>query len=106
MSWARSLVVAMSIAVCVCACGPSEGESISRRIYDAQSPLVVKVAYRPANLLDPEQVDVYVRSGTTEAEASDLWCRVVVPAAGKDMVIVALWNETGTQMMAVDAECH
>ena len=105
MASARLLLVGLVILICACACSPSEGEDLARRIQDVHSPLVVKVVVRPANLLDPETVDVYLRSGTTEAEAVSFWCTVIDPHGEGTNVPVALWNQTGTAMLASDPTC-
>jgi hypothetical protein len=66
------------------------------------------VIYEPANFLDPPQVIVYLRWGVTEAQAEDLWCRVVVPAGGSAIEGdrgVTLWNDLGTMEMATGTAC-
>jgi hypothetical protein len=91
----RRVPLVLLVALCAAACGPSAGEQIAGRIRDAQSSQIVNVTYMPANQLDPEEVQVTLRSGTTPLQANEVWCQVVVPARGDSKVIVSLWNEAG-----------
>jgi ABC-type Fe3+-hydroxamate transport system substrate-binding protein len=101
--------VALVMAVAMLgACASPPGEQIATRIRAAGSLIVREVIYRPANVLDPPEVIVYLRSGTTEAQARDLWCAVVVPSGGSPFegdTGVTLWNDSGTTLMAQDVTC-
>ena len=95
-------------AVVLASCASPVGEQVATRIRAAGSPIVREVIYQPENYLDPEGLEVFLRPGTTEAQAKDLWCTVVVPAGGSAFegeTGVTLWNDAGTEMMAQDVTC-
>lgn len=99
----RRLLALSLVAAVAAACSPS-GEEIAQRIRDAHSPLIESVNYRPQNILDPQEIDVLLKPGTTEAQADALWCEIVVPAGGD--IPVVLWADSGIgDMMATNAIC-
>jgi hypothetical protein len=82
---------------------------VATRIRAAQSDLVLKVNYRPEDFIDPAVVDVYLRPGTTKAQALEVWCGVVLPAGGEDLEgggkAVSLWDAGGNTFMTPEADC-
>jgi hypothetical protein len=103
---ARLVAVAASMLVAT-ACQADEQGLVADRIRSSGSVLIDEVIYRSANLLDPSEVIVYLRRGTTQDEASAFWCEVVVPAGGSNDAgaPVTLWDETGSTMLTTDVEC-
>lgn len=90
------------------ACAPSPGEAVAARIRASNAPAIGKVVFRPTSGIDPEETDVWLAPGTSEADADRLWCDVIVPAGGShggDNVVV-VWNATGTSLMAKDPSCQ
>jgi hypothetical protein len=106
--WGRLLVAGVLVTVATGACSPSPGQAVAERIRAAGSPLVGKVVFRPADLLDPTETDVWLKPGVSEADAELLWCQVVVPAGGAEAgdIGVVIWNDAGTQMMATSVICR
>ena len=88
--------------------GSRAGESVAERIRGAGSTLVREVVFRPQDLPDPPEVNVWLKAGASESDAVRLWCDVIIPAggtAGGDTAVV-VWNDPGTSMMAVNATCQ
>lgn len=88
--------------------GSRAGETVAERIRGVGSPLVREVVFRPQNLPDPPEVNVWLKPGVSESDADDLWCDVIVPAGGTadgDTAVV-IWNDSGTAIMAADATCQ
>jgi hypothetical protein len=83
------------------ACGPTHGEQVAQRIEDARAGWIAKVVYVPRNRLDREEVDVYMSPGAKEREAEALWCHVVVPADGEDVVVI--FDAGGQEMSAASS---
>jgi hypothetical protein len=103
----RTMVVALVLGT-LGACAVAPGEQVANRIRAAQSQIVREVIYRPANALDPAEIVVYLRPGTSEAEARRFWCDTVVPAGGSESegeTGVSIWNDAGSAMMALDVSC-
>jgi hypothetical protein len=89
-------------------CAPAAGEVIAARIHAAQSPIVREVDYQPANMLDPAEVDVWLRPEATEAQANTLWCDVIVLAGGQPYEGdrgVAVFYSTGTMYVSLNPVC-
>jgi hypothetical protein len=88
------VVLGMSSTLLTGCAGP--GQSIADRIRAANSPIVREVVLSPANFWEGsgDAVYVYLKEEATEAEALDLWCRVVLPAGAKDLPTgaVGLWK--------------
>jgi len=104
---ARVMLVALVLGT-LGACAAAPGEQVANRIRAAQSQFVRDVIYRPANALDPAEVIVYLRPGTTEAEARLFWCDIVVPPGGSEFegeTGVSIWNDAGSAMMALEVSC-
>jgi hypothetical protein len=99
----RSGVLLLLVTAVVGGCQSDPAAAVATRIRAAGSPVVRDVVLRSANYLDPAGVDVWLRAGATEAEADALWCDVIEPTGGSNLV--AVWNDMGTEMMAVNAEC-
>jgi hypothetical protein len=102
------VLIAGVAAGCGVVAGQTPAEKVATRIRDAASPLVSKVVYRPATFLDEPRVDVSLRPGATESQAEALWCEIVVPAGGNqdpEETGTVVWNDSGTEMMALDAVC-
>jgi hypothetical protein len=97
-----------TLLVLVSACGADPGAQVAERIQNVDSPLVVSVEYRSANVLDDPVVIVILREGTTETEAEAFWCNVVVPAGGTadgGPSTVSLYSFDGAEALAVDVAC-
>ena len=88
-----------------CACAPSPGQAVAQRIRESNSPAIATVVFRPENMLDPEEVDVWLAPGVSGAVADRLWCDVIAPAGGSQELVVVR-NATGTSMMATDPPCQ
>lgn len=105
----RAKVIALpAVGLIVLACTASPSEALATRLREAGSPLVGQVVYRPANFLDPAEVDVWLKLGTTADQANELWCQVIEPAGGSHVegdTGVVVWNYAGTEIMAADVEC-
>ena len=89
-------------------CSPAPGQQVAERIRASGSSLVLDVRYRTENILDPAEVLVFLRPGTTEQEAEAFWCEIVVPVGGtheEGPTGVTLWNSNGTQALAADSTC-
>jgi hypothetical protein len=91
-------------SVVAAGCAPAPEEAIAAKIEAANSPLVREVDYQPANMLDPAEIDVWLRSDATEAQANAFWCDVVLPAGGQ-LQDVALWDSTGATYVSVHTGC-
>ncbi len=91
----------------VCSCAPSPGEAVAASIRQSNSPAIGKVVFRAQNMLDPEEIDVWLAPGVSEAEAERLWCEVIVPRGGSQYGehVVVVWNATGMDMMATNPTC-
>ena len=103
----RAMLLALVLGT-LGACTAAPGEQVANRIRAAQSQIVRDVIYRPANALDPAEVIVYLRSGSTEADARLFWCNIVVPAGGSEFegeTGVSIWNDAGSALMALDVSC-
>lgn len=73
-----------------------QAKDVAERIRGSGSEVVDSVIYNRENWLDPASVDVYLRAGTTDEQASNFWCTVVVPAGGtEDFVFLSYRDETG-----------
>ena len=84
------------------------GRALASRLEAAGSPIVRDVIFRPATMIDPPEVDVWLRPGVSEAQAVALWCQTIAPAGGSPFegdLGVVVWNDAGTQMMAVNPQC-
>jgi hypothetical protein len=95
------------IAGAACSCASPAGEAVAASIRQSNAPAIGKVVFRAQNMLDPEEIDVWLAPGVSEADAERLWCEVIVPAGGSqegDHVVV-VWNDTGTAMMATNPTC-
>jgi hypothetical protein len=107
--WIVRVFLVGSIALTGMACSPEPGAQVAERIRASGSTLVYKVDYRPRNILDQPLVHVFLRDGTTLAEADRFWCEVVEPAGGSHFydegTAVAILNESGTLEMAIDTTC-
>jgi hypothetical protein len=96
-----------------CSFRPAEGgpsQAVADAIRASGSNLIDNVYYEPANILDPSVIRVYLKTGTTDAEADALWCAVVIPAAGSadaaELSRVSLSNNSGTDSLGSAApEC-
>jgi len=82
----RTAVLVVTLALLLTGCvGPGQG--VADAIRAAHSPIVQEVLFYPANAFGRhEEIEVYVVDGTTEAQALDLWCSVIVPAGAGKMV--------------------
>jgi hypothetical protein len=91
----------------VSSCAPSPGEALAASIRQSNSPAIGKVVFRAQNMLDPEEIDVWLAPGVSEAEAERLWCEVIVPRGGSQYGdhVVVVWNDTGMDMMATNPTC-
>jgi hypothetical protein len=92
--------------VAVLACGgttPDPG-AVARTIGQANAPVIQEVRFRPRNFLDPPEVWVLLVPGSTESDATRLWCEVVVPAGGSHDD-VEIYSHDGTAVLALDATC-
>lgn len=107
-------VAAVAVAVLwVTACSANRfdsrvGEQLAADIRAANSPIVRDVVYRSATMIDPPEVDVWLRPGATEEQAVSLWCEVIAPAGGSAFEGergVVVWDDAGTEMMAVNPDC-
>lgn len=101
-------LLALLVGLLAAGCAPAPGEQIANRIRAAGSPVVREVIFRPANLLDPASIDVWLIPGAPEAQAEAVWCEVIAPAGGSaydEGGGVAVWNDSGTELMAVDPVC-
>lgn len=86
----------------------SPGEAVAARIRASNAPEIGRVVFRAKNYIDPEETDVWLVPGATEADADRVWCDVIVPAGGSqggDNVVV-VWNATGTSLMAIGPACQ
>ena|ERR1700690_3196693 len=98
----KRVVLALVAGLVATGCASTAGEQVASRIRAANSPVVREVVWRPANFLDPPEVDVWLIPGATESQAEILWCQVIVPAGGspyQNDTGVAVWNDAGTEMM-------
>ncbi len=115
--------VLISLAGCVPIFGTAEGgpsQSVADAIRGSGSDLIDHVDYISANFLDPARVNVYLKPGSTEAQADAFWCSVVIAAAGAGKATatgstlqmnglrpiradaaagVSLWNRDGTDTL-------
>jgi hypothetical protein len=103
------LVAIVLLAALAGGCGivgaGTPAEQVAVRIRAADSALVGRVVFRPANMFDDPRIDVWLRPGATESQAEALWCDIVVPAGGSSSNAetgTVIWNDSGTQMMAND----
>jgi hypothetical protein len=102
------LFVAMSLLMPKSPWSNDPGRALAMRLQAANSPLVREIVFRPQTFIDPPEVDVWLRPGATEAQASALWCEVIAPAGGSPFegdLGVVVWNDAGTEMMAVNPPC-
>jgi hypothetical protein len=90
------------LGICV-GCRSDPTKEVASRIRAEASPIVREVVYRDANFLDPAVVDVYLRAGTSRAQADALWCDVIAPGGGS--FVVALWTDEGSQLTGPDEGC-
>jgi hypothetical protein len=103
-----ALMGVLLAALFAAACAPSPGEQVAARIRAAGSSLIRDVTFRAPNMVDPASVDVWLRPGATEAQADALWCEVIAPAGGSAFegdTEVVVWNDQGTEPMALSPSC-
>lgn len=84
------------------------GRALASRLEAAGSPIVRDVVFRPKTMIDPPEVDVWLRPGVTEEQAVALWCQIIAPAGGSPFegdLGAVMWNDAGTEMMAVNPQC-
>jgi hypothetical protein len=62
--------------------GCAPGMSVRDRILASKSPLISNVYSDEGGEYRAPLVEVFLVSGTTEADAETFWCNVVVPAGG------------------------
>jgi hypothetical protein len=101
-SWLLILLILGSVVAAGCASVPEE--AIAARIRAANSPIVRDVDYRPPNMLDPAEIDVWLRPDARQLQATSLWCDVIVPVGGQRRV-VAIYYSTGTTFVSLDPSC-
>jgi hypothetical protein len=92
------MIAALALTV-VAGCASDPGARVADRIRAANSGAVQEVVYQPRNILDPAEIDVFLRPGVTVAETDRLWCKVIEPAGGSDIegaTGVAVWNDVGS----------
>jgi hypothetical protein len=87
--------------------GTAEGgptQKVADAIRGSGSDLIDHVDFISANFLDPAAVNVFLKQGTSDADADVFWCNVVIPAAGAAVAYqgVALWNTDGTDSPGSD----
>jgi hypothetical protein len=98
------ILAAGSASSCTSSAG---GEAVAARIRQSNAPAIGKVVFRRQSMIDPEEIDVWLAPGVSEADAERLWCEVIVPAGGSLGVehVVVVWNDTGTALMAMNPSC-
>jgi hypothetical protein len=103
----RRIWVVLMAGLATTACAPAEVDQLANGIRAADSPIVREVTVRSANVLDPARIYVRLVAGTTEAQADELWCDVIASAGDSGLAYqtVAVWNDAGTERMALDPVC-
>ncbi len=84
------------------------GRALASRLEAAGSPIVRDVIFRPKKMIDPPEVDVWLRPGVSAEQAVALWCQTIAPAGGSPFegdLGAVVWNDAGTEMMAVNPPC-
>jgi hypothetical protein len=95
---ARAAAAAAAIALAASACVSPPGAPVADKIRAANSPIVREVRYVPARFgasVVEDSITVILVDGTTEAQAADLWCTVIVPAGGDLLPPGALYVTQG-----------
>jgi hypothetical protein len=105
----RSIAIAVGFLVLGCSAPSYDqrgGQAITDKIQAASSPVVLSVAYKRGDYMDPADVIVLARPGATKVEATRLVCDVIDPiiAAGDPpaSLSVMVWDATQSHILATD----